>query len=121
MQSNDFNIHSPIENNTLFNTDISMKRIIDKINVLGKFTKEEIEHFLSLGILEDKANPGFGTQTQLDCFFETLENYSAKGGERNFSQCYDFSKDTDVLSMIEKTGSDEILNAISQNLVHAAY
>ena len=121
MQSNNYNIDTPLEDMTIPFADVSTKKIIDKINVVSKFTKEEIDHFLSLGILENKANPGFTTQTQIDCFFKTLENYSEKTGEIKFSQCYDFSKDPDVLSMIEKTGSDEILSAISQNLVHAAY
>ena len=51
MQSNNYNIDTPLENMTIPFADVSTKKIIDKINVVSKFTKEEIDHFLSLGIL----------------------------------------------------------------------
>lgn len=121
MQTNNFNILSPLEYTTSSFADTSTKRIMDKINVLGNFTKEQVENFISNGILEDKANPGLVTRTQLDCFFEALENYTSAGGEKPFSQCYDFNNDPDVLALIQKSGNEEILNFISQNLVSAAY
>ena len=131
MEAKNFNINSPLEitTNPLNSVETSMNsletksmsKIMDKINVVSYYSKEEIDHFLSLNLLDNKENPGLITQTQIDCFFETLENYVNKGGYKKFSLCYDFSKDPDVLDVIQRTGNDNILNIISQNLVHAAY